>query len=99
MMPYLTQVKPGQRLEYRLLLRNNLGKKATYQARLIVPIGWQASDQFAEVSIQAEESAELKLIATAPPVSDGIRRLMTAEICIEGTSQGPVVESLVTVHD
>ena len=65
----------------------------------MVPIGWQATDQFTEVTIQAEGLAELKLVAKAPPVSDGIRRLMTAEICIEGISQGPVVESLVTVQD
>jgi hypothetical protein len=29
--------------------------------------------------------------------ADGIRRLMTAEVCIDGRSQRPISEALVTV--
>ena len=37
--------------------------------------------------------------ATAPEAADGVRRLMTAEIAVDGVSQGPVAEALVTVAE
>ncbi len=99
MLPYWTQVKPEERLEYRLLLRNNLGTETTYQARLIAPEGWRTSNGLAEVTLPAAGRGELKLAATAPAVADGVRRLMMAEISIEGASQGPLAEALVTVQE
>ena len=35
--------------------------------------------------------------ARAPAAADGVRHLMTAEVLIDGRSQGPVSEALVTV--
>ncbi len=99
MMPYLAQVKPEEQLEYRLLLRNNFGTETTYQARLIAPDGWRTASEFAEVTIPADGTGDLILAATVPAAADGIRRLMTAEISIEGASQGPLVEALVTVQE
>lgn len=40
---------------------------------------------------------ETVLRARAPAAADGVRRLMTAEMLIDGQSQGPVSEALVTV--
>ena len=37
------------------------------------------------------------LRATASQAADGRRRLITAEVAIDGVSQGPVAEALVTV--
>jgi len=97
MLPYLAEVKPGQSLEYRLLLRNNLETEATFQARLVPPDGWSAGGEFAELTLPASGKGEIQLAATAPEAADGVRRLMTAEIAVDGVSQGPVAEALVTV--
>jgi hypothetical protein len=40
----------------------------------------------------------MALSAHAPSQADGIRRLITAEVLIDGSSQGPLVEALVTVR-
>jgi len=97
MLPYLTQVGPEQKIEFKLLFRNNFEKKITYQAKLIVPIGWQTDNEFSSITIPKGGKGELRILATSPNVADGVRRLITAEICIEGISQGPVAECLVTV--
>ena len=99
MLPYLARVKAGETLEYRLLLRNNLETEATFQARLMPPEGWSAGGEFAELTLPAEGKGEIRLAATAPAAADGVRRLMTAEIAVDGVSQGPLAEALVTVED
>jgi len=78
-------------------LRNNLGRHAEYEARLLPPPGWQVSSEYASIEIEAAGSGELKLRATAPADADGKRRLMTAEVRIDGVSQGPLAEAIVIV--
>src|SRR5262249_25760318 len=97
LLPYVAVVKPGQELEYRLLVRNNLGRPATFGAQLLAPAGWQTGTEQRTLELAAEGRGELRLRATAPRTGDGVRRLMTAEVWIDGRSQGPVSEALVTV--
>jgi len=99
LLPYVSQVEPGQRVEYRLLLRNNLEHPATYAARLIAPHGWNVAPELRSLSLEAGANGELALTATAPPTADEVRRLVTAEIQIDGQSQGPISEALVTVRN
>jgi glyoxylase-like metal-dependent hydrolase (beta-lactamase superfamily II) len=99
LLPYVAVVWPGQQLEYRLLLRNNLERPATYAARLLAPAGWEVSAEFRTMKLEAGARGELLLRARAPRAGDGIRRLMTAEICIDDASQGPISEALVTVKE
>jgi hypothetical protein len=84
-------------VEYRVLLRNNLERPATFAVRLLPPAGWEASQEFRSMSLEAGARGEVLLRARAPSAADGIRRLITAEVQIEGVSQGPVSEALVTV--
>ena len=98
MVPFVAQVQPGAQMQYRLLLRNNLQKSATYEARLLPPDGWHVRDDFTSIKLDAGHRGEMQLTATAPDGHDRIRRLMTAEIRIDGTSQGPIAEALVTVQ-
>lgn len=97
LLPYLHTVEAGQTVEYRLLVRNNLGKPARFEARLLAPFGWTVSKEFETLDLTPEAQGELKLFASAPKTGDGIRRLMTVEVRINGVSQGPVAEGLVTV--
>lgn len=97
LLPYLSVVRPGQAVEYRLLLRNNLEKPATFAARLLPPHGWDTSAEFRPIKLEAGGRGELTLMARAPQRADNVRRLMTAEIQIDGRSQGPISEALVTV--
>ncbi len=99
LLPYLADVEPGGKVEYELLLRNNLERKAVFEARLAVPPGWSADDGFTKVTLDAGRRGSLKLIANAPEKTGAMRRLMTAEIRIDGVSQGPVSEALVTVGE
>ena len=49
------------------------------------------------IELQPGERGELRLAAHAPTDPDCQRRLITAEVCIDGISQGPIGEALVTV--
>lgn len=49
------------------------------------------------LELEAGGAGELRLSASAPREADGKRVLVTAEIFIDGESQGPVVEAVATV--
>ena len=98
LLPYVAGAEPGGELEYELLLRNNLERKAKFEARLLPPNGWRAGSDFVNVTLDAGERTKVSLKAKAPAQVDRTRRLMTAEIRIDGASQGPVAEALVTVN-
>ena len=97
LLPYVAVVLPGQELCYRLLVRNNLGRPAEYAARLRPPPGWEAEEAFATLRLEPGGRGEVVMLARAPAEADGVRRLMTAEVLIDGRSQGPLSEALVTV--
>ncbi|MCH2200332.1 MAG: MBL fold metallo-hydrolase [Fuerstiella sp.] len=98
LLPWLSVVEPGETVDYRLLLRNNLERPASYEARLLPPSGWDTSPEFHRLTLEAGQRGELKLSTTAPPQADNTRRLLTAEIRIDGQSHGTVSEALVTVR-
>ena len=98
LLPYLSVVEPAEEVDYRLLVRNNFGRRVRYDARLVAPPGWSVSSQFSSVTLEAESRGELELRAVAPSGVDALRRLMTAEIRIDGEPQGPVAEALVRVN-
>ena len=98
LLPYLAVMEPGTQQEYQLLVRNNLEASATYEARLVVPAGWQTSSDFQSIELAAGERGEFHFVVVAPDKADRIRRLLTAEIRIAGESQGQVSEALVTCH-
>jgi hypothetical protein len=99
LLPYIAVVPPGAQVSYRLLVRNNLEKPAEYAARLLPPPGWQIASEYERLELPPGAQGEIPLTATAPPNADGTRRLMTAEVLIDGTSYGPQVEGLVTVRN
>ena len=92
-------VKPGALLEYQLLLRNNLDRPVTYEARLLPPLDWQTSAEFLSLQLNPGNRGKLQLTARAPVTANNVRQLMTAEIRIDGESQGQISEALVTVRD
>ena len=96
LLPYLATAKPGRTVEYRLMLRNNLERDATYTAELDPPPGWSAGAP-ASVRLRAGERGEVALHAAAPAAGDGVRRLVTAQIAVDGQPQGAIAEALVTV--
>jgi hypothetical protein len=97
LLPYVAVVRPGQEIAYRLLVRNNLGRPAEYAARLLPPAGWGCNGEFVGLRLEPGGQGELVMKARAPAQADGVRRLMTAEVMIDGRTQGPVSEALVTV--
>jgi glyoxylase-like metal-dependent hydrolase (beta-lactamase superfamily II) len=98
LLPYMAIVKPGGELGYRLLLRNNFERPVTYEVRLHTPAGWATSTEFQSLKLDAGSRGEMQLVAVAPKTGDNIRRLVTAEIKVDGESQGPISEALVTVQ-
>jgi hypothetical protein len=76
-----------------------LERPARYEARLLAPAGWKTSGELVALQLDAGGRGEIRLPARAPGAADGVRRLVTAEIAIDGRSQGPVSEALVTVSD
>ena len=98
LLPYVSVVPPGQTCEYRLLLRNNLDRPTTYAARLQPPPGWETSSEFCSTTLDAGGRGEISLRTTAPGSTDNVRRLLTAEITVDGENQGQVCEALVTVR-
>lgn len=98
LLPYVSVVAPGSKLTFRLLLRNNLQTTATYEARLCGPQGWKTSGEYRTLKLAPDERGEIELLATAPSDADNVRRLITADIRIDGRPQGQVSEALVTMR-
>lgn len=97
LVPYVVAARPNEEIAYRLLLRNNLEREATFAARLLPAGGWTSSREPVEIRLAAGAQGEVTLRATAPAVADPRRRLLTAEILVDGLSHGPLCEGLVTV--
>jgi len=97
--PYVATIAPGATLEYALMLRNNLGRPATYAARLLPPTGWAKRGDPETLELDAGKSGELTLAITAPTHATGGRTLVTAEILIDGQSHGPIAEALLSVDE
>lgn len=96
MLPYVSEVHPNSELIYTVRIRNNLERSARYSARLLPAMGWTSHGGSESITLQPGEQGEITLGATAPSQLDPRRRLMTAEILIDGVSQGPICEALVS---
>ncbi|MHC1950837.1 MBL fold metallo-hydrolase [Bradyrhizobium sp. UFLA06-06] len=96
MLPYLSQVRPNSEVKYTIKIRNNLERVAVYKARLLPAFGWASHDEAENITLGPGQQGEILLRATAPSQVDPRRRLMTAEILIDGESQGPICEALVS---
>lgn len=93
--PYLSRVERGESVEYTLMVRNNLGRAATFGARLLSPSpGWEVPDDLVRIELEPEERGEMTLVLTTPPSPPEGRVLVTAEILIDGVSHGPIAEAL-----
>lgn len=97
MLPYLSEACPNSEVRYTVKIRNNLQRAAVYSARLLPALGWVSRGEAESVTLRAGELCEIVLWAIAPSQYDPQRRLMTAEILIDGISQGPICEALVSV--
>lgn len=97
MLPYLSEACPNSEFTYAVRIRNNLDRTAVYSARLLPAPGWVSQGEAESITLQPGDQGEVLLRATAPSHPDPQRRLMTAEILIDGMSQGPVCEALVSV--
>ena len=97
LLPYLVLATPGERLTYRLLLRNNHARPVTFAARLLPADGWSAQDAWHDVRLEAGNSGELTFscVAAGEPHP---RRAMTVELTVDGEPLGPIVEGVVAVH-
>ncbi len=98
LLPYVVSPREGEEIAFRLLLRNNVERAATYGARLLLPSGWTCAVDLVEIRLEAGERGELTFVARAPDFVDRERQLIAAEILIDGHSHGPVCEALATVR-
>ncbi|WP_354101819.1 MBL fold metallo-hydrolase [Bradyrhizobium sp. RT5a] len=96
MLPYLSEASPNSQVTYTVRIRNNLERTALYSARLLPAFGWTSRAEAESITLQPGEQDEIVLAAIAPSRVDPRRRLITAEILIDGVSQGPVCEALVS---
>lgn len=96
LLPYVSEARPNSRITYTVRIRNNLERTAVYSARLLPAFGWISLGEAESITLQPGQHGEIMLEATAPSQLDPRRRLMTAEILIDGVSQGPICEALVS---
>ncbi|ESW66524.1 MBL fold metallo-hydrolase [Mesorhizobium sp. C280B] len=97
MLPYVAQVPPSSEVIYTIKVRNNLDRAAVYSARLLPAPDWVCRQGIQSVALGPSEHGEIGFTAVAPGDVDPKRRLMTAEILIDGLSYGPICEALVSV--
>lgn len=111
LLPYVSLVEPGGELTYTLRLRNNLERRAAFAARLLPAgatggrgeplgedvLGDASQSAFTSITLDAGAHGELTLCTRASANARTGRSLITAEIQIDGISQGPIAEALVTV--
>ena len=98
MHPYLSIVSKGDDVLFTVRLRNNLARTAVYEARLVLPEGWKTPAGSVSMTLPAGGHGTLDLPATAPHLAHTERKLVTAEILIDGVSQGPICEALVVTR-
>ena len=54
LLPYQSTVKPGEEIEFILQLRNNFPGIKKFDAKLIVPTGWQTTDTTPGISLEPD---------------------------------------------
>ncbi len=96
MLPYFAEVRPNSTVTYTVKVRNNLERTATYSARLLPAFGWASHGEADGITLEPSQHGELVLVAVAPSQAEPQRRLITAEVFIDGRSQGPICEALVS---
>ncbi|MGY4334739.1 glyoxylase-like metal-dependent hydrolase (beta-lactamase superfamily II) [Bradyrhizobium sp. LB7.2] len=99
MLPFHSEVIPNSEVTYTVKIRNNFGRTVVYGARLLPASGWASPERVESITLHSGEGGEIKLCATAPSQPDPRRRLMTAEILVDGVSQGPLCEALVSISE
>ncbi|MGX5806288.1 hypothetical protein ACWGS9_34815, partial [Bradyrhizobium sp. Arg314] len=97
MLPYVSKASPNSEVTYTVRIRNNLNRNALYEARLLPAFGWRPHAEVQGVTLAPAEQGDIFLRATAPSREDSTRRLLVAEVFIDGVSQGPICEALVTI--
>ena len=97
LLPFVTRARGGDSVTYRILVRNNLGRRAAFGASLIPPPGWSATGQHGAVELEPDGRSEITLNMTVPRDVARRRYLVTAEITVDGESHGPVPEAVVIV--
>jgi glyoxylase-like metal-dependent hydrolase (beta-lactamase superfamily II) len=97
LLPYVTRVRGGDSVTYQVLARNNLERRAVFGARLVPPPGWSATGQYGTVGLEPDGRGEIRLSMTVPRDVARRRYLVTADITVDGESQGPVPEAVVIV--
>lgn len=98
MLPYLSETRPNGEVTFAVKVRNNLERTAVYSARLLPAFDWVSQGKAGDITLQPGQQGEISLRAVAPSQVDRRRRLMTAEILIDGVSQGPICEALVSTR-
>ncbi len=96
LLPYQSTIKPGEKVDFVLQLRNNFPKTKKFNAKLIIPSEWQTTDKTPGIKLDPGSKGEICLTAITPIQSEKSGRiLITAEVFIDGISQGPIAEALV----
>jgi glyoxylase-like metal-dependent hydrolase (beta-lactamase superfamily II) len=93
-LPYIARARGGDIVTYRVLVRNNLQRRAEIGARLIPPPDWSAHLEYGAVELEDGERGEIVLSLEVPQAVRARRYLVTAEITVDGESHGPVPEAL-----
>ncbi|CDX14721.1 hypothetical protein MPLB_1480014 [Mesorhizobium sp. ORS 3324] len=97
MLPYVSEARPDSEVTYTVRIRNNLNRSAVYEARLLPDFGWRPRAGVQPMTLAPAEQGDIILRATAPSDADRTRRLLVAEVFVDGVSHGPICEALVTV--
>ncbi|MDX8502597.1 MBL fold metallo-hydrolase [Mesorhizobium sp. VK4C] len=97
MLPYISDVAGGSNVTYTIKVRNNLERRAVYGARILPTSGWSSDGEVRTISLEPSGNGEIILEVRAPYERDPRRKVVTAEILIDGVSQGPLCEALVSV--
>lgn len=99
MLPFHSERLPNSEVIYTIKIRNNFERTIVYSARLLPAFGWASDGKVESIALHSGQEGEIKLRATAPSLPDRRRRLVTAEILIDGVSQGPLCEALVSISE
>ncbi|MER8989390.1 MBL fold metallo-hydrolase [Mesorhizobium sp. M0843] len=96
-LPYLSQARLNSKYTFSVRVRNNLERTAAFAARFLLPPGWGSQEERPCITLKPGQHGEIMVEATSPSLVNPRRRLITAEILIDGVSQGPVCEALVSM--
>lgn len=102
LVPYQTEIRPGQASQFTLQLRNGFEGEATFTTSLASHVGLSVQPEACRLTLPPGESGSVSFTVAVPSAQHirphpHRRHLLTANVTVNGKPYGPISEALVVI--